>query len=365
MKRLLLAFILLALPAFGQDYVPRTSSGTGSGDMLGANNLSDVASPSTSLTNLGGTTAGKSIFSLTNPGAITFLRINADNSVTARSAANFRSDIGAGTSSFDGVFASLTSKPTTAAGYGITNGAAIDTWGGKTAPSGTVIGTTDTQTESGKTFTAPIFSAGTASASTAPKLTSGTLNTTPEAGAIEYDGAVPYFTADTTNGRTQGGNQNIFLLTANGSALGPTIADFFGTNSAIPTVTNGIYVIDFYCYYLKTTGGAVTYTVTNTQTYTNLVAHWLNTAASTGLAGGGSTLGGVVTTTTAAAALPATSSLTTGTNQYVEIHATAECATAGNIRLQVTSSAGTVTPLRGSKFFVRRIGSANVGTFVP
>lgn len=39
------------------------------------------------------TTVGKAIGGLTNPSAITFLRINANNTVTARSAANFLSDI--------------------------------------------------------------------------------------------------------------------------------------------------------------------------------------------------------------------------------------------------------------------------------
>ena len=48
-------------------------------------------------TDLGATTVGSNLFTLTNPGAITFLRVNADNTVTARSAADFRTDIGAGT----------------------------------------------------------------------------------------------------------------------------------------------------------------------------------------------------------------------------------------------------------------------------
>jgi len=51
----------------------------------------------TGRTSLGGTTIGQSMFTLTNPSAITFPRFNADNTVEARSAANFRSDIGAGT----------------------------------------------------------------------------------------------------------------------------------------------------------------------------------------------------------------------------------------------------------------------------
>jgi hypothetical protein len=51
----------------------------------------------TGRTSLGGTTIGQSMFTLTNPSAITFPRFNADNTVMARTAANFRSDIGAGT----------------------------------------------------------------------------------------------------------------------------------------------------------------------------------------------------------------------------------------------------------------------------
>lgn len=48
-------------------------------------------------TNLGATTVGSNLFTLTNPGAITFIRLNADNTATARSAADFRTDLGLGT----------------------------------------------------------------------------------------------------------------------------------------------------------------------------------------------------------------------------------------------------------------------------
>jgi hypothetical protein len=41
------------------------------------------------------TTVGGNIAALTNPSAVSFIRINADNTVTARSASDFRSDIGA------------------------------------------------------------------------------------------------------------------------------------------------------------------------------------------------------------------------------------------------------------------------------
>lgn len=57
--------------------------------------LLDDADAAAQRTTLGGTTAGQSFFTLSNPSAVTFPRINADNTVTARTAAEFRADIGA------------------------------------------------------------------------------------------------------------------------------------------------------------------------------------------------------------------------------------------------------------------------------
>lgn len=50
----------------------------------------------TGRTSLGATTVGGNIFTLTNPSAVTWIRMNADNTVTARTAAQTLSDIGAG-----------------------------------------------------------------------------------------------------------------------------------------------------------------------------------------------------------------------------------------------------------------------------
>jgi hypothetical protein len=52
---------------------------------------------STGRTSLGGTTLGSNIFTITNPSEITFPRFNADNSISALSATDFRTAIGAGT----------------------------------------------------------------------------------------------------------------------------------------------------------------------------------------------------------------------------------------------------------------------------
>jgi len=57
-------------------------------------------------TNLGATTLGGNLFTVTNPSAITFPRFNADNSVSSLGASDFRTAIGAGTGTGDAVLAS-------------------------------------------------------------------------------------------------------------------------------------------------------------------------------------------------------------------------------------------------------------------
>jgi hypothetical protein len=55
----------------------------------------------------GDTTVGSNLVTLTNPSAISFLRVNADNTVSALDAATFRTAIGAGTSSTTGTVTSV------------------------------------------------------------------------------------------------------------------------------------------------------------------------------------------------------------------------------------------------------------------
>jgi hypothetical protein len=71
-------------PASVSGVVPVANGGTG------------ATSAATARTNLGATTIGGSVFTLTNPSAITFPRFNADNTVSALNAADFRTAIGAG-----------------------------------------------------------------------------------------------------------------------------------------------------------------------------------------------------------------------------------------------------------------------------
>jgi hypothetical protein len=59
------------------------------------------ATASAARTNLGATTLGANLFTVTNPSAVTFPRFNADNSVSALGASDFRTAIGAGTGTGD------------------------------------------------------------------------------------------------------------------------------------------------------------------------------------------------------------------------------------------------------------------------
>ena len=77
--------------------IPTTSSqtnwDTAYTDRLKWDGGSTGLTASTGRTSLGATTVGANIFTLTNPSAITFVRMNADNTVTARSASELKTDL--------------------------------------------------------------------------------------------------------------------------------------------------------------------------------------------------------------------------------------------------------------------------------
>jgi hypothetical protein len=83
---------------------------------------------STGRTSLGATTVGANIFTLTNPSAVTFVRMNADNTVTARSASELKTDL-----SLDNV-----------------ENTALSTWAG--SANITTVGTVSTGTIAGGTY---------------------------------------------------------------------------------------------------------------------------------------------------------------------------------------------------------------------
>ena len=207
---------------------------------------------------------------------------------------------------------------------------------------------------------------GTASASTAPlKLSSGTNLTTAEAGAYEYDGTVSYFTNDASSGRGYRPATQIFRLTANGTAFGPAIGNFFGATSAVQLIANGRYEIEAYCYFTKTTAGTVTVTATTSVAPLNLSGHVQYGAAVGGTATGAANQITLFNSTATAAAFGASASLTTAVSHLFIVRLLVEsAASASNLRINFTSSAGTVTPLRTSYYKVTKLPSGNSGVFV-
>ena len=101
----------------GGYYIPTTTDQTNWNKYNQWDGGSTGLTSATGRTSLGATTVGSNFFTLANPTAITFPRINADNSVSSLDASTFRTAIGAGTSSTSGT---VTSVSTAAANNGVT-----------------------------------------------------------------------------------------------------------------------------------------------------------------------------------------------------------------------------------------------------
>ncbi len=158
----------------GVEYVRNTGSwgisvtGTAAnvtGTVAIANGGTGATTAPNARTNLGATTVGSNLFTLTNPSAIRFLRVNADNTVSTLDAATFRTAIGAGTSSTTGTVTSV-------GGTGSVNGITLTgtvTSSGNLTLGGTLSGVSLTTQVSG---TLPIANGGTNATSAAAALTS-------------------------------------------------------------------------------------------------------------------------------------------------------------------------------------------------
>lgn len=136
----------------------------------GSNGENVVQSPF--IAALGGTTAGKSLFQLANPSAIRFPRINADNTATLLSDADFRTAIGAGTGSGDVTLTgaqTLTNKTLTAP---VLTAPALGTPASGNFSSGTFTWPTFNQSTSGNAATATLASTVTTNANLTGDVTS-------------------------------------------------------------------------------------------------------------------------------------------------------------------------------------------------
>lgn len=186
----------------------------------------------TGRTSLGGTTVGSNLFTLTNPSAVTFLKVNANNTVTAESASTFRTSIGAGTG--NGTITSIaTTSPIT--GGTITSTGTIGINASSTNTASYVV-----QRDASGNFAAGTITASlTGTASTATNVAGGS------------GGTIPYQSAANTTAMLANGTANQ-ILQANGGTSAPswvstltgvTITGLKETKTS-PTISSGTLTLN-------------------------------------------------------------------------------------------------------------------------
>lgn len=235
----------------------------------------------------------------------------------------------------------------------------------------TLTGTGSNVLSNQPTITGLTLAAGT---TTVPPIdfTAGTLMTTPAAGTLEYDGVATYLVNETTAGRGYVPNTQTFRLTANGSAIGNTISNFYGTTSNIPLVSGGFYEIEILAMALRgSTAGTATWTLTNSAAPTLMVVDYEQSPLAGMAAPPGSVTAltninfrGTTTTTTAAYSFT-TGTLAASVNHYFRFKIYLRNGTGTSLKIQMTAGTGnnSMTPLNGSVWFCRRLPDSNTGAF--
>jgi hypothetical protein len=215
-----------------------------------------------------------------------------------------------------------------------------------------------------KTFvnTAPVWAAGSASAGTWPVFTSGTVMTTAEAGAIEFDGTCFYACTDAGN---RGYIPVRHFIRCDGTR---TLPNDTNENAIFNSPTNGRITLEPGCYLfegviyitgLSATSGNASIDIlgAGTATCAAWLYHVFGTDNTTPTNAGTRTGSFAVTQQTAASALTAG----TGTSMAFEIRGTFEVTGAGTMIPSidlVTAAAGAVAI--GSHMVFERIGSTSV-----
>jgi hypothetical protein len=248
-------------PAWGKIGLTTHVSGTlplGSG----GTNATDAAGARTSL---GGTTVGSNVFTLVNPSAITFPRFNADNTVSALDATNFRTAIGAGTSSTTGTVTSVVGGTYLTGGTITTSGTlAVDATSANTASK--VVARDASGDFSAGTITAALSGNATTSSSTTGNAATATaLQTARTINSVSFDGTAN-ISVNTNSALTfnNGGAGGASGSTFNGGSTLTVSYNTLGAPSVTGTGASGTWGISISGASASTSGNAATATALQT-----------------------------------------------------------------------------------------------------
>lgn len=195
-------------------------------------------------------------------------------------------------------------------------------------------------------------------------LAAGTNLTSAVAGAVEFDGVQLYNTLDTSSGRGAVPVEQYVHLTADGSTIS-TIANFFGATSNISLVANAYYYIEIFCWFLNTTSGTVTWTLTNSAAPTSQNIHFTMSPVAGIVAppGTATQLEGAYSIDATAAKAFTTGTLTTAVDHYAFFRIWLKNGTGTSLKIQATKNVGgTITPRLNSYWVARRLSPNNIGT---
>ena len=322
----------------------------------GATNL--VAA--TGRTSLGATTVGGNFFTLTNPTAITFPRINADNTVSALDAATFRTAIGAGSGTVTGVTATapVASSGGTAPAISL-NAAYGDTLNPYASKTANFVLAAPTGVAGVPTFRAivaadiPTLNQNT----TGNAATATTLQTARTINGVSFNGSANITVEDATKvplaGGTMTGNLSVPFLSVT-AASGVEGGEISLAKPVSGTIFTGNATLDVYTdsvrFFAGTSGGTKVFDLDFTQASGKFVTstnynNYAPTLTGTGASG---TWGISITGASASATNATNTGITNDAATAVAVYPTWVTANTGNLPQKTTSAALSFVPSTGT-----------------